>query len=355
MRMKKFLAAILVLAMAALCACGAPGAAETTNAITTTEEAFTTEFAVTTEEPSTLDPNRQMAVMEPVQGGPMLYTFTGKNGKLGLINQDGELVAPPQYELPNHGDYSAEYSVDARYTYDANGRVNGITVQKGSKGEAFIHYTLDGKSSPVEGHQEIDDRNANDGLYNYSNEGTGTIYDADQKPLYTTKLGEEIIRLFPVPYEGRVVGLVVQDAEGNVVTAFDNYGKPMQSKAEAQFFMDQYFFGGTFYQFKDGKWITLDLRQFIKPDVEAHCAVSLIVTEDWLIVETGEAYESMEVDEVFAVDWNGKPYENCPLAPFMSKHGFPTAGEQGPNYYWVEQGGKRGYINRKGDWLFVEG
>jgi len=105
---------------------------------------------------------------------------------------------------------------------------------------------------------------------------------------------------------------------------------------------------------KDGKWTTLDLRQFIKPDVEDYCATYMVVTEDWVIVATGPAYESMALEEIFAVDWTGNRIEDCPLMPFISQNWLRSAGEQGPNYFWVEHEGKRGYVNTKGEWLFVE-
>ena len=352
--MKKLFAALLVLGLLALMGCGEVKDGEVTTPAPSEVDASA---EPTTEEPFALDPNRPMAIMEPVQGGPMLYTFTGKNGKLGLVNQDGELVAEPQYEQPNHWDYSAEYSLRVEYTRGANGRIDGITLQKGEKGEEIIHYTLDGKSRLAEGFPENHEHgffiNRNEDLYDYSVEETGIILGADRKPLYTTKPGEEIVRLYPVPYELQLLGLVVQDAKGNIVKSFDEYGKPMQSKPEAQLFSDG-IYTGTLYKLKDGKWTTLDLRQFMKPDVEAHNADHMVVTENWVIVVTGIAYESTEIDEIFAVDWTGKQYNNCPLMPFIPGHYLQSAGEQGPNYYWVEHDGKRGYVNTKGEWLFVE-
>ena len=351
--MKKLCAGFLTVLLLGLCACG-----ESTQSPATTTANAATEIAATTEEPATLDPNRPLAVMEPVQGGPMLYTFTGKNGKLGLINQDGELVAEPQYERSNHWDYSATFSLRVEYTRDANGRIDGITLQKGAKGEEIIHYSIDGTSRPAEGFPENHEHgffiNRNEDLYPYTDENTGTILGTDQKPIYTTKPGEEIIRLYPVPYELQLMGLVVQDADGHIVKAVDYNGRPMQTKAEAQFFTDQYIRG--FYKLQNGKWTTLNLRQFTDPEREAHDAIARVVTEDWLIVATGPNYHEMAIEEVFAVDWNGKPYEKCPLMPFFitPESYLPSAGEQGPNYYWVEHDGKRGYVNTKGEWLFVE-
>jgi len=505
--MKKICMGLLIALLLGLCACGKSADSPTENFAGTTTEI--TEIAVTTEEPTTeelatLDPNRPIAIMEPLQGGPMLYTFMGKNGKLGLINQDGGLVAEPQYEPPNTGDYSAAYSLRAEYTRDANGRIDGITLQKGEKGEAFIHYTLDGKSRPVKGIPDVGGRYAllDGGLYDVEKDrwklapkegqnitetyrdrvflqqaeanGTTKLYvyvlederiqelpegvhaylaelglyragyaqgspqgdkyyfkyydqnlkhlpefsdyriglfggrkyqmvgkndaessllidqngkiqespylymrdfgkcwlgsneafaepdanvpktllDDDLKPIYKAQRNEKIIPLYPVPYEHRLVGLIAQDAGGNIVKAFDANGKPMQTKDETQFFMDQFLFGGTLYKLKDSKWTALDLRQFLKPDVEDYCAVAMVVTEDWVIVATS-FFESR--DEVFAIDWTGKQYNNCPLMPFVTLERYLYgAGEQGPNYYWVEQGGKRGYVNTKGEWLFVE-
>jgi len=351
--MKKLLAALLALGFLALLGCGETKEGEAPTTQAPISEASTLQASMT-EEPFTLDPNRPVTIMEPLQGGPMLYTFPGENGKLGLINQDGELVSPPQYEPPNTWNYSAEFLVDAKYSYDADGRVNGITLQRGARGEAFVHYTLDGESRLVEGFPENSDRYAfaDDSLYSYQNEGTGTILDADQKPLYTTRPGEEIIVLYPVPYHLQVMGLVVQDAAGNVVTAVDKYGKPMPTKAEAQFFMAGY--AGLFCKLQNGKWTTINLRQFMDPSREGHDAAAMVVAEDWLIVATGPNFESMAIEEVFAVDWDGSRIDNCLLAPFISKNWLRTAGEQGPNYFWVEHEGKRGYVNTKGDWLFVE-
>jgi len=354
--MKKLFAALLALGLLALAGCGEAQKDE----ITTTEPAAgastaaTATEAPTTEEPFTLDPNRPMAVMEPAQGGPMLYTFTGKNGKLGLINQDGELVAQPQYEPSNTWNYSAEYLVDVKYSYDANGRVNGITLQKGERGEQFVHYTLDGESRPVEGFPENSERiiDRNETLYPYTEETTGTILDAGKKLLYATKPGEEIVRLYPIPYQLQLMGLVVQDAGGNVVFSVDHNGRPMQSKTQAQFFMAGY--GGRYCKLQNGKWTAINLRQFTDPSREGHDAAAVVVAEDYIIVATGPNFESMYVEEAFAVDWSGKRIDDCPLAPFLSPNWFPTAGEQGPNYLWVQHEGKRGYVNHQGEWLFVE-
>lgn len=71
---------------------------------------------------------------------------------------------------------------------------------------------------------------------------------------------------------------------------------------------------------------------------------------------------SMEVENYFsyhryiAIDWAGKQIDH-PLLRFCDENhlSYSNAGEQGPRYFWVEQDGKRGYINEQGEWLFVDG
>jgi len=125
--MKKLCAGLLTALLLGLCACGESTESPVEDLTGTAANKPTTEIAVTTEEPTTLDPNRLPAIMEPVQGGLMLYTFTGKNGKLGLINQEGEVVAKPQYDRYNTSD-----------VIDADGHMKGLAIGKGT--EYFIYY-----------------------------------------------------------------------------------------------------------------------------------------------------------------------------------------------------------------------
>jgi len=102
------------------------------------------------------DINAAPAPMEPLQGGPMLYSFYGsepyttrigeESGEeypvypLGLVDRDGKLVSPPVYH-------------NVQYIYDEAGRrVIGLTAVKDR--EIYI-YELDGKHGklPCEGYR----------------------------------------------------------------------------------------------------------------------------------------------------------------------------------------------------------
>jgi len=97
-------------------------------------------------------------------------------------------------------------------------------------------------------------------------------------------------------------------------------------------------------------------------------AEAVLICDDYIVVYTSFEHVNpnefnglsdetfIEHVETFAIDWDGNRISNCPLEPYFDSFGsMPiTAGEQGPNYFWVEHDGKRGYINTKGEWLFVD-
>jgi len=91
-------------------------------------------------------------------------------------------------------------------------------------------------------------------------------------------------------------------------------------------------------------------------------AYAVLTCDDFIVAYAYfviEPYWSEHV-ETFAVDWQGNKLADCPLAPYFDSLGwfYNTAGEQGPHYLWIEieDGGsaKRGYINLKGEWVFVD-
>ncbi|MDR0882995.1 MAG: WG repeat-containing protein [Oscillospiraceae bacterium] len=129
------------------------------------------------------------------------------------------------------------------------------------------------------------------------------------------------------------------------------------------------------FQHKNGQWKAVDLALF-RPDyvdvdgehpLESTIAEPYVVCDDYVLVWSGTRIlgDTPEIlSELFAVDWNGKRTDNAPLLPYCKtalptlasagERALPTAGEQGPNYYWIEQDGKRGYVNTDGQWLFVD-
>ena len=140
--MKRLFSMLLCFGLLALFACGrrdAPAAAtadfnatETETAekttVETTVDAGTSETVVLTTsaaaERTTAKPasGSKKAVMEPKQGGLYYYTYTGRNSKIGIIDQDGEVIAEPQFDR-HYGDPVS----------DASGRAVGLVMGKGNQ------------------------------------------------------------------------------------------------------------------------------------------------------------------------------------------------------------------------------
>jgi len=486
---------VVALALALLCGCGEAGPEESATS-------SSTEAVTTTQESTTLDPNRPKAMMEPVQGGLMLYPFPGREeGCYGLINQDGEVVAEPQF-------------ADTAYVHKAQGRVIGlIACEKSSR--KYIHFDLQGNRrelncggyslgwrdiladgrymivytaiedewdfSPIRpGLFDIEndawviapkeaqaikaykDRvlvHAADSTYEYylgdgstrklpdhcevyleeagwyRTDGWGDwkYYDTDLKPLpqldgclinpgmdgddvyflvytywngldtalvdrsgkfidtpyssldssgqcwmgrdgadenapeilldrnlkpiYTLKEGEEFILIAPLygsVYPAERAHLV-QNAKGEIVKAFDKYGKALQSNGSMQRFGAVY--DHNHFTLENGSWSKSEgIPYENRPEGEDFAVYTLVTTEDYRVIWAGWEYEDESVPKkIYAIDWDGNPLEDCPLAPFFKnlENYFESAGEQGPNYYWVELDGKRGYVDAYGNWLFI--
>lgn len=192
--MKKTLA--LLLGMLLLCTrCAREAAPSAIEAEATTTAATTAAPPATTAPPVIItapppDPNRVKAIMEPVQGGEMLYTFEGRNGKLGLINQDGEVVAEPEYD----------YDFYQRYFTDDTGRIIGLLARKDRK--HFI-YSLDGSYQ----------------IFTYSCDGFD-IQNGGRYATVTSVVGEFEEGLYDL-WEGKYIippnsGIQITWAEGNI-------------------------------------------------------------------------------------------------------------------------------------------
>jgi len=151
--LKRIISVISVLVcVALLCACGqetaapvvdpsnesatAAGAAASeqpaTEVSTMPGDASTETTSGTTQSTTTRSGNSKVkAIMEPQQGGPMLYTFKGRNGKLGLINQDGKVIAEPQFDG----------RADGYFRGQTGEKLMGIVMNKDT--QQYI-YSLDG-------------------------------------------------------------------------------------------------------------------------------------------------------------------------------------------------------------------
>ena len=187
---------------------------------------------------------------------------------------------------------------------------------------------------------------------NSDEQGAQALLDADLNEICAVGAGESILKLeSPWPY--RIEGFLLVDAAGNVVKAFGPDGKPFSQKEAFQCWTP----GEAAYALQNGKWRALDLTQYYPQAGQAGSepyARALALCEAYIVVDTGvHWYSAGAPHDTFAVNWDGNKIDNCPLVPFFGLIGYQTAGEQGPAYYWVEQGGRKGYINLNGEWLFV--
>ena len=204
-----------------------------------------------------------------------------------------------------------------------------------------------------------------------------TLLDPDLKPVFTGEPGELICA-----FDGPIKGYALLDKQQPQIKAScDAYGKPLPVSDTP------YILRGTnsgpqafdhlWFLLRGGVLRTVDMKPygyykdfgdyfFLDAKIVAACDDFLLVN-GWhgLAAEMQSIFEEPTPPAFFALDWDGNPYPDCPLEPFygsvifrdsdwVREAYFTTAGEQGPNYLWVEKDGKRGYINTKGEWLFVD-
>jgi len=220
------------------------------------------------------------------------------------------------------------------------------------------------------------------GFYCYSttteNGQNIVLVDSELNPIFEAEPGEKIIEI-----DGPMKGYVLLCEDGQVKASCDAYGKPLPVLDRT------YVMGAWMQRLLDEQWFLLKdgvLRAL--PDMSAYSlnyyldydgfggefqkAKVVSAFEDFILIGgwqnlTEKKQEKYIDPTLFAIDWDGNLYPNCPLEPFFSSVNFartseivfdsfrwPTAGEQGPNYFWVERNGLRGYINTKGEWLFID-
>jgi hypothetical protein len=193
----------------------------------------------------------------------------------------------------------------------------------------------------------------------------GTLLDGGLNEVVSPRDGESLLVLHAAG-TGTDQGFLHLNADGSIKAAYDLAGKPMQAseafRCWQSFRYDVIEDGAyTLYAAKGGQWAVLDLSRFQPAPKQEHrdgvpYANPIVMCEDFIVIETGvHWYEAGVKYDFFAIDWDGNKLDDCPLEPFFSLLSYQTAGEQGPNYFWIAQeDGKRGYINTRGEWLFVD-
>jgi hypothetical protein len=310
----------------------------------------------------------------------------------GLINQDGKLVCEPEYRR-------------VEYIYDANwDRVIGMIAITGRK---ITLYQLDGKSKvlscegfrihvfpggryasvtgAVKTEKTITMANIDDGLFDIEND---RFVIEPKEGQFIQYLWDGMVRINQyksADMEGEPIAqLLFNCADGSIKKgAFEWPGRRNQTEewnkwifrcvdgSVAEGVIHRMGFPGRPVSKLPAHQRSLpDLRQFEPPPMpnKRSRAEAVLICDDYIVVYTsfehinpnefnGLSDETfIEHVETFAIDWDGNRISGCPLEPYFDSLGsFPmTAGEQGPNYFWVEHEGKRGYVNSKGEWLFVE-
>ena len=194
----------------------------------------------------------------------------------------------------------------------------------------------------------------------------GVLLDSSLNEAASSKNGESLVVLRATG--GTDEGFLFLNADGSAKAAYDLAAKPMRPSAGFRCWHDFSYnvaeYGAyILYAAKDGQWTVLELGQFQpKPREKSHedgvpYANPVVMCEDYIVIETGvHWYEGgPAVYDTFAIDWQGNRLDDCPLEPFFGLLTYQTAGEQGPGYFWIaREDGKRGYINTKGEWLFVD-
>ena len=180
------------------------------------------------------------------------------------------------------------------------------------------------------------------------------LYDANLKPIREAGADERFVVLWGWPLDS----FVLIGSDGKITAAFDGNGKPFAKSGALQSWDD--WDTGTVYAVKDGNWRTLDLKAFAPAEPDENgwegYAAAAAICEDYVVLQAGwSTTYAAEVKDTFAIDWQGKPYPNCPLEPYYEQLSRGRdAGEQGSNYFWLELESKRGYVNTRGEWVFVD-
>ncbi|MCL2107212.1 MAG: hypothetical protein FWH26_09205 [Oscillospiraceae bacterium] len=175
--------------------------------------------------------------------------------------------------------------------------------------------------------------------------------------LCETGEGQSIALLLPHTSWGDpldVRGFLLLDAGGEPLRAFDADGNPFPAAADTQKFIGMQ--DENLYSVTNGVW-TVTAERFVRHEAGTPAAWRRLICGDYVIYGAGslaEGYYRIE-EQLIALRWDGTLYPECPLLPYSAAGQLGwNAGEQGPEYFWAEAPEKRGYVNVRGEWLFVD-
>jgi len=231
----------------------------------------------------------------------------------------------------------------------------------------------EGNVIPNEEKMSLEDGSREQGMFCWQTR-IPTLLDPDLNPVFTGEPGDRIRS-----FDGPLKGYVLLDENWQVKASCDAYGKPLPVN-EAPYVL-RAGYRHLWFKLKDGIWrATPDLSAYrlhfwyYDDGYEGDYLEAKVVEafEDFILIcgWQNRAEKKQEVyvaPTLFAIDWDGNLYPDCPMEPFYDSAKFVesewiightyqwrTAGEQGPSYFWVEHNGQRGYIDTAGNWLFID-
>jgi len=190
-----------------------------------------------------------------------------------------------------------------------------------------------------------------------------SLLDSQRDVIHAAQVGQSFVNLYdrirPGDH-GTGPGLVaLMDNDRNILEAWcTQTGEPFNMQAHGNGpWISQDGWGGA-YRAQNGAWQAIIPSRFLDiPPMEGGVAFIIAVTQAGAIIRVGREEQSRFAEtRAIAVDWYGNEADH-PLLRFFDNENiwlsFRVAGEQGPNYFWVEHDGQRGFINTNGEWLFI--
>jgi len=186
--------------------------------------------------------------------------------------------------------------------------------------------------------------------------GTPFLYDGKLNLLHEAKEGEHfaVLRDYISGADSEAILIALAGKDGIPRKVWDaNTGKEFNTSGQNGYWLTY----DEAYSLQNGAWQVVEFSRYLdkdKGETNAYCALA---TKDGLILQLSwEADSFLQDIRYIAVGWDGKPTK-YPLLPFYDDDNYlisGSAGKQGPGYFWAERDGKRGFIDTKGKWLFVD-
>jgi len=181
--------------------------------------------------------------------------------------------------------------------------------------------------------------------------GTPTLLDGQLNVLHEAQEGEEFIALFDAidrQHDDIPKMIVLQDESGTVLNVWD-----AQTGLEFEGQSGRWLGGDGVYVLEDGEWLVINSAQFREGDEDASWIV--LVTEQGMIIQLAQEGETAWLSmRHIAIDWQGNPTEH-PLQPFFEDGSLALRLDNpAAPFFWIEGETQRGFVDKYGEWLFID-